>query len=203
MKRILILFAHPALQQSRVNVRMLDVISGLADVTVNDLYEQYPEMHIDVRREQQLVEAHDIIIFHHPFFWYSTPPILKEWQDLVLEHGWAYGREGRKLAGKWFFNVMTAGGGREAYAPDGYNRFTIRQLLAPMEQTANLCRMRFLPPFVVHGTHAITPEATDRHAAQYRRLLEALRDERFEESTLAAAEYLNDLVTTAGEDDHA
>lgn len=27
----------------------------------------------------------------HPFYWYSTPALLKEWQDLVLEHGWAYG----------------------------------------------------------------------------------------------------------------
>jgi glutathione-regulated potassium-efflux system ancillary protein KefG len=39
----------------------------------------------------------------HLLYWYSTPAILKEWQDLVLEHVFAYGHEGTKLHGKIFF----------------------------------------------------------------------------------------------------
>ena len=59
-------------------------------VTVNNLYEKYPDFFIDVPEEQRLLLENDIIIWHHPFYWYSAPAILKEWMDLVLQHGFAY-----------------------------------------------------------------------------------------------------------------
>ena len=52
---------------------------------------------IDVHAEQKLLLDHDIIIWQHPFYWYSAPAIIKEWMDLVLEHGFAYGENGRSL----------------------------------------------------------------------------------------------------------
>ena len=93
---ILILFAHPALEKSRVNRVLIRDIPGIEGVTFHDLYETYPDFDIDVAREQELLLAHDTIVLHHPFFWYSTPAMLKEWQDLVLEHGWAYGSGGNR-----------------------------------------------------------------------------------------------------------
>lgn len=173
---ILILFAHPALQKSRVNRILIEVVRDREGVTFNDLYEEYPEFDIDVAREQDLLLAHDVVVFQHPFFWYSTPAMLKEWQDLVLEHGWAYGHSGTALHGKLALSVITTGGRESAYQKDGYNRFTIRELLAPLEQTVNLCGMEFLPPFIVHGTHGMTEARIRRHADDYRRVIEALRD---------------------------
>jgi glutathione-regulated potassium-efflux system ancillary protein KefG len=178
--RILILFAHPALQRSRVNRVLIDAVRDLDGVTVNDLYEAYPEFDIDVGAEQDLLLKHDVIVFHHPFFWYSIPAMLKEWQDLVLEHGWAYGHEGTALAGKKLLSVITAGGIEAAYRKEGYNRFTMRELLAPIEQTAFLCAMDYLPPFVAHGTHSMTADDIRSHAADYRRVIEAIRDERMD-----------------------
>jgi len=61
----------------------------------------------------------------------DTPPLLKQWEDLVLEHGWAYGRSGTALRGKHAMHIITAGGREEAYQHEGYNRFTMRELLAP------------------------------------------------------------------------
>jgi len=177
-KKILILFAHPAMEKSRVNVHLTEAVKGLEGVYFHDLYQEYPDFHIDVNREQDLLLQHDVIIFHHPFFWYSTPAILKEWQDLVLEHGWAYGSQGNALKGKIFLNVITTGGKDIAYHVDGYNRLTVRQLLAPLEQTATLCKMVFLAPFIVHGTHSITPEDITRHKSDYREMILALRENR-------------------------
>jgi glutathione-regulated potassium-efflux system ancillary protein KefG len=174
--RILVLFAHPAIQKSRVNRVLAEEVRDLPGVTFHDLYEAYPDFHIDVSREQDLLETHDIVVFMHPFFWYSTPAILKEWQDLVLQHGWAYGSRGTALRGKAMLSAITTGGREDAYRPDGYNRFTIRQLLAPIEQTARLCGMEYLPPFVVHGTLRMTPEEMEAHAQDLRRLLTGLRD---------------------------
>ncbi len=173
MSKVLILFAHPALQKSRINKILIKDISKIENVTFHDLYQAYPDFDIDIKREQQLLLDHDIIIFHHPFFWYSTPAILKEWQDLVLEHGWAYGSKGTALKGKKFLNVMTTGGREEAYSKDGYNRNTIRDLLLPLEQTARLCGMEYYPPFVVHGTHRITMEEAQKYALEYKTFLRA------------------------------
>ena len=93
MKRILVIFSHPALQSSRANKQLLQALSGLDGITLHDLYHHYPDMFIDVKREQGLLSEHDIIVFQHPFYWYSCPAIMKEWMDLVLEYGYAYGPE--------------------------------------------------------------------------------------------------------------
>src|SRR4030042_406589 len=77
----------------------------------------------------------------------SAPPMLKQWIDLVMEHGWAHGRNGNNLKDKIIFNTLTAGGTREAYAAGQHNNFTIREFLIPFEQTATLCKMIYLPPF--------------------------------------------------------
>lgn len=177
-RRILILLAHPALEKSKVNRLLLEHVSDVAGVTVHDLYEQYPDFDLDVRHEQTLLEEHDVVIFQHPLYWYSTPALLKQWQDSVLEHGWAYGSDGRALEGKVLFNAVSTGGGLDAYRPEGFHGTTLLELLAPIRQTARLCRMRYLPPFVSDG-------AFRRHAAEirimaqeYRALLEALREQK-------------------------
>lgn len=180
MQRLLILFAHPALEKSRVNRRLAAAADSVSGATFRDLYEAYPEFDVDVAREQELLSGHDLVVLQHPFFWYSVPPLLKQWIDLVLQHGWAYGSEGTVLAGKKVLSVVSTGGREETYRQGGHNRFTMRELLAPIEQTFVLCGMEYLPPFVVHGAHGMTAERIDEQARGYRRLLEALRDERLD-----------------------
>jgi glutathione-regulated potassium-efflux system ancillary protein KefG len=191
MTRVLVLFAHPALERSRVNRRLVEAVSGLAGVRFHDLYEAYPDFDVDVRREQALLVAHDLIVLQHPMFWYSTPALLKQWQDLVLEHGWAYGSGGTALAGKRVLSALTTGGGEGAYSHDGLNRFTVRELLAPIEQTVRLCGMEYLPPFVVHATHRLDASGIERAAAEYRALVLALRDERVDLAAAARSPRLN------------
>jgi len=174
-----------------VNRRLLGALRDVENVTIHDLYEAYPTMSIDVAREQELMLANDVIVFQHPFYWYSVPSILKEWQDLVLEHGWAYGAGGTKLKDKITLNAISTGGPANAYQKGGYNRFTVRELLAPWEQTANLCGMQFLAPFVVHAALRV---ASDDDLAQrredYRRLICALRDSRVDLEKAARGENL-------------
>lgn len=194
MPSILVQFAHPALEKSRVNRVMLDAIRDLPFVTINDLYEEYPDFDIDIDREQALLLAHDYVLLHHPMYWYSTPAILKQWEDLTLEHGWAYGRQGVALTGKKMMNVLTTGGQQQAYAPTGLNRYTIRQFLTPLEQTARLCKMTYLPPFVVHATHRITEAQTQQAAAQYRNLLIQLDAGAIDPAAVQDLPYINDVV---------
>ena len=170
---VLILFAHPALQKSRANRMLANAVRDVPGVTFHDLYQAYPELDIDVPYEQELMLSHDIIVCQHPMYWYSTPAILKEWQDLVLQHGWAYGSEGHALDGKWLMQAITTGGGQRSYTAEGMHAATLRQFLLPIEATARLCRMHYLPPFVVHGTHGLETESCTEFATQYRRVIDA------------------------------
>jgi putative NADPH-quinone reductase len=180
-RRILVLFAHPSLERSEVNRPLAQATATVDGVTLIDLYAEYPDFQIDVDREQARLLAHEVIVFMHPLYWYSTPAILKEWQDLVLEHGFAYGSNGTALHGKIFFNALTAGGLEAAYQAEGYNHFTIRELLHPLEQTAELCGMIYLPPFALFGARTAVDEGRiDAHVANWVRVLEALRDGRFD-----------------------
>jgi glutathione-regulated potassium-efflux system ancillary protein KefG len=176
MARILILFAHPALEKSRVHAQLLTAIRGLESVTLHDLYEIYPDHHIDVRHEQSLLLQHDIILFQHPFYWYSAPAIIKQWQDLVLEHGWAYGRTGTALRGKYMGNVISAGAQASAYNINGWHKHGIEDFLLPFRQTAALCNMQYLTPHVIYGTHRLNQQAIREQAVAYRQLLEKLKE---------------------------
>jgi glutathione-regulated potassium-efflux system ancillary protein KefG len=173
---------------------MIEQIKELDGITFHDLCDTYPDYHIHVRKEQELLLQHKIIVWHHPFYWYSAPAIVKEWIDLVLEHGWAYGRHGTMLTGKKAVSVITTGGGTMAYQEGGFNGFTIDQFLLPFRQTAKLCHMTYLPPFVVHGTHLLKENDISTYALKYKRLLLSLRDDLFDEGELSGKQYLNELI---------
>lgn len=192
-KKVLILFAHPALERSRIHHRLLQKARQVEGVYVHDLYQKYPDFNIDVAAEQKLLKEHDLILWQHPFYWYSAPPLLKHWIDLVLEQGWAYGKGGDQLAGKQIFNCISCGGSEAAYQPEGRNRFTIRQLLAPFDQTAYLCKMSYLPPFVVYGGYNLSTEDLDIQALQYEQLLLGFTTGRFSEDEWRTLSALNGL----------
>lgn len=192
MKKVLILFAHPAIRKSKINIALRQAVEGLEHVTFHDLYATYPEFLIDVDREQALCEEHDAIIMQHPFYWYSSPAIIKEWQDLVLEYNWAYGSKASALEGKLFFQAITAGGSEDVYQRDGHNMFTVQELTAPFRATANLCRLNWLPPFAVLGVHrGISKELLAQHAKDYRDVIIALRDSRFDVEAARSIDFLN------------
>ena len=194
-RRLLILFAHPALHKSRVNRLLLSYVQSLPGVTVNDLYESYPRFHINVAREQALLREHDVIVFQHPFYWYGSPAMLKQWQDLVLEYGFAFGNNGTQLHGKLFLTAISTGGPSSAYQRSGDNYFTIRELLAPFEQTARLCGMTYLPPFVVPGVLWMDDQnELAAYGSTYRRALEVLRDHTLDLSEIMKLDTLNQAV---------
>jgi len=194
-RRILVLFAHPSLGRSEVNGPMARAAAAVEGVTLVDLYAEYPDFRIDVDREQQRLLEHDVIVFQHPLYWYSTPAILKEWQDLVLEHGFAYGRDGTRLHGKLFLDALTAGGLEAAYRAQGYNHYTIGELLHPLEQTALLCGMIWLPPFALFGARrAVEEDRVGQHVADWVRTLEALRDDRLDLERARGFTKLNDCL---------
>lgn len=176
MRKVLVLFAHPKFEHSEANQELIHAISGLENVEIRDLYELYPEFNISIQAEQERLFEAEVIIWQHPFYWYSCPPLMKQWIDIVLEFGWAYGPGGIYLKNKYILNAITSGGTAETYGPEGKNQFTLQELLRPFEQTAKLCLMNYLPVFHIGGTHRISMETLQSSATKYRDFVIQLRD---------------------------
>ncbi len=101
---------------------------------------------------------------------------------------------GNMLEGKTVLSAITSGGRRDAYGSEKGLKFSIRDLLAPFEQTVSLCRMRYLPPFVTHGTHLLKNDQIEKAAEDYVRIIESLRDGSITDDDLVDQEYINDII---------
>jgi glutathione-regulated potassium-efflux system ancillary protein KefG len=164
--KTLVIVAHPNLEQSKINRTWMNRLQQEESVTVHNLYAHYPTFEIDVAKEQQLLMEHDRIVLQFPFYWYSSPALLKQWQDLVLTYGWAYGSEGTKLHGKEFMLVISTGGPEAAYQAGGYNHYSMSELTKPFQATSNLTGMRFLPTFTKQGVRILTTEQVNQSAEE-------------------------------------
>ncbi|UNL86839.1 NAD(P)H-dependent oxidoreductase [Priestia koreensis] len=164
MKKTLVILAHPDLNTSRMNKAWKDRLLQENAITVHDLYTKYPDGKIDVAFEQRLLLEHERIVFQFPLYWYSSPSLLKEWQDAVLAYGWAYGSQGTKLHGKEFMLTISTGGPQAAYQAGGFNLFSMSELTKPFQAMANLTGMRFLPTFTTYGVRTLTDDEVNKSA---------------------------------------
>lgn len=149
----LIILAHPHMEDSRVNKRWKqELIQHPEEIVIHELYKEYPDWNIDIQKEQTLLEAHDLIIFQFPLYWYSYPPLLKKWLDDVFAHGWAYGSKGNKLKGKKFGIAMSIGDKKENYSPTGAIGFTVDEVITPFKASIIHVGAIALPYFAVFGS---------------------------------------------------
>jgi putative NADPH-quinone reductase len=154
----------------------LEAAQKIEGIEVVDLYEEYPRFNIDIDLEQQKLLGHDLALIQCPLFWYSTPSLVKAWQDLVLEQCFAYGHGGDRLQGKRLMFALTAAGSAKAYTEQGYQHYPLRTFLTPVEQTARLSKMGVVPPYVLFDSlKAPNSDAPKKHVEGYAELLKALR----------------------------
>lgn len=181
-KKILINVFHPNLNESRGNKALIDAVSDLPNVTIRDLYAEYPDCEIDVAKEQSLLVDHDVIVFQHPLYWLSSPALFKQWQDTCLLKGFAFPPgEGTALAGKIWQTVLTTGGPAEGYKKDGPFKADFEDILIPFRLTSFYCSMKWQPPFAMTsvmpadapGMRAAADEELAARATEYRALLES------------------------------
>ncbi|MEI3789081.1 MULTISPECIES: NAD(P)H-dependent oxidoreductase [unclassified Chryseobacterium] len=151
--KTLIIVIHPHIEKSVINKRWMEELKKHPEkYTVRSLYGAYPDEKIDVAKEQQLIESYDRIVFQFPFYWFSSPPLLKKWFDEVLLYGWAYGsKSGFKAGGKKITLAVTAGIDEEGYSASGNYKYTMNELFRPYELTFDYIRADYKEPFVYYG----------------------------------------------------
>lgn len=176
MTQILIIYAHPNPQKSRLNKQLAYAASTLSSVKVHDLYQHYPDFDIDVTYEQSLLEKADIVVFQHPVYWYSCPSLMKEWLDLVFHNGYAYGEGGYQLTGKCWMSALSTGAEQSAYQVGGGHGHELEQFLLPFKQTAQYCGMKFMQPFISYHARQLNDSQIQQQAQEYKAHLNNLCD---------------------------
>lgn len=164
MKTLVLLF-HPNLKNSKVNKRMVNIISKMENVEIRNMYDLYPDFKIDVKTEQQVMEKADRIILQFPIRWYSSPALLKQWEDDVFEAGWAY-TGGHALDDKEF--TVAVSFGADGYEHGGYSHYTPHEILRPFQATAYRIGMKFMKPFVLTNVARADDAELDDQIEQYR-----------------------------------
>ncbi|MFN4082133.1 MAG: NAD(P)H-dependent oxidoreductase [Bacteroidia bacterium] len=189
--KLLIVFSHPLFEASHVHKALLSKMPDSKHIRFIDLYEKYPFFNIDVKTEQKNLLDADIVIFQYPIMWYSMPPILKQYIDLVFEHGWAYGTEGNKLEGKFFMEVISTGGSKDSYTATGVHQNDLLDYLKGSKQTALYCKMNYIPPFVVFGSNKLNESDLNEYANELNLILNKLLITDLNKINFTLYEYIN------------
>ncbi|WP_341835817.1 NAD(P)H-dependent oxidoreductase [Chitinophaga pollutisoli] len=159
--KTLVIVTHPNMEASVINKRWIaEMQKHPEQYQIHELYKSYPSGKIDVPREQALIEAHDRIIFQFPLYWFSSPPLLKQWLDEVLAYGWAYGsKSGYKAGGKKIALAITAGIDEEEYLPGARYKYTLQELTRPFELTFEYIRADYRGFHAFYGIELNASEA--------------------------------------------
>ena len=135
--KVLVLYCHPNHPASQLNRSLRAAAENVHGVTLHDLYHHYPHGFIDTEQEQELLQAHDVVVLQFPMYWYSTPPLLKAWQDEVLTFGFAYGQN-RSLSPRQLLLAVSLGAHPNTYQRDKF-AFELHELLRPLEAMSQYC----------------------------------------------------------------
>lgn len=177
MPGTLILVFHRDLAASRANSALAEAARTLQDVEVIDMQARYPEARIelfgDAARDAQMLLKAERIVLQFPIQWYSTPSLLKEWQDAVLTRMYYIEREaeGDRLVGTPIMIAATAGNFPAAYTRGGQNHFTVDEILTPLKATAHRCGLPWNKPYLVFEADRLSDQALSTAAKDYCRAL--------------------------------
>ena len=133
MKNTLVLFAHPYFEHSTTNVRLLECYDDLDNITFRDLYQDYPDFHIQPFRERKRIVQYDRIIFHFPIIWFGLPPLLKLWIDEVFDMRWISESGINILSGKDALIITSVGGRESNYTQEGKYGTGVEELLSGLK----------------------------------------------------------------------
>lgn len=155
MTKTLILVFHRDLTQSKANAALANAAASVDGTEIVHMQTRYPDGNIDMftdadRDAQMLLDA-DRIVLQFPIQWYSTPALLKAWQDAVLTRMYYVfaETEGDQLVGTPLLVAATAGNVPAAYTRDGQNHYSVDEILTPLKATAYRCGLPWHDPYIV------------------------------------------------------
>ena len=129
LKKVVVLLAHPNMENSQANKALLDAIKDIEDVAVFNLYEMSEQDILNMDAWSRIISHANAVVYQFPFYWMSAPSLLKKWQDGIF----TYLAKTPAVAGKPLLVATTTGSEFDAYRSGGRNRFTVDELLRPYQ----------------------------------------------------------------------
>ncbi|WP_224404748.1 NAD(P)H-dependent oxidoreductase [Afifella sp. IM 167] len=167
--KTVVLLAHPEFAASRANRALLAGLDDLPGMEITDLYALYPDGKIDYALERERVLRADRLVLQFPLFWYSTPPLLKHWQDTVLTPLFYLEPDiAAATTGLPILTAITTGGPSANYRLEGATGNTVEGLLAPLIATARRCGWLWQAPFALHDVRNLDDAALAQAGEAYR-----------------------------------
>ncbi|MCK9160302.1 MAG: NAD(P)H-dependent oxidoreductase [Bacteroidaceae bacterium] len=145
-KKVVILLAHPNIEESKANKNLIETVKKIPNVEVYNLYNKEIES-FDNNKWATIIDSASSVIFQFPFYWAAAPSRMKEWIDQTLTPF-----SGTPVVNnKPLMVVTTTGSDYDSYRSGGRNKFTIDELLRPYQLCADHSCMIWQTPLVVYG----------------------------------------------------
>lgn len=171
MKKTLVLFAHPYFEHSTTNVRLIECYEGIENITFRDLYEDYPDFHIQPFKERKRIVDFDRIIFHFPLIWFGLPPLLKLWIDEVFDIRWITEDGLNILSGKDAIIVTSVGGRHSTYTSLGKYGVSVETLLAGLRVSLNVNKIKLKKVQVIYNADDLSASQLDGYVTELSKII--------------------------------
>lgn len=149
MKKTLVIFAHPHFEYSKANLELIKIYEGVENLDFKDLYEDYPDFHIQAFKERKRIRDYERLIFQFPLIWFSLPPLLKLWIDEVFDMTWTM-EKNHPLQNKDAIIIVTAGGKAENYSATGMYGTTLDILLKSLTLSLKVNQIEVKELIAIH-----------------------------------------------------
>ncbi|MCD2255727.1 NAD(P)H-dependent oxidoreductase [Agrilactobacillus fermenti] len=145
--RTLVVIAHPDYDNSGTQAFLQASAQSLSQVTWHILDQVYPDLHMDIIAERQLIQQADQIIFQFPLYWYSAPASLYAWLDQVLQT--KHEETLPDFSGKILGLVVSTGTDQKQFAAGRQEQFTLSEYLRPFEGIARKVNLQYRAPLII------------------------------------------------------
>jgi len=142
MSKTLLVLSHTDYEHSFANKELVNqMMKIIPNIELVHIDKEYPDLKIDVKKEQEKLLKSDVIIFQFPMYWYNAPSSLRKWIEVVFQHGFSHGSKGKSLTGKKLIVSLTTGAPGECFKE---GKDTVENLMHGMECLCRLCGMKYL-----------------------------------------------------------
>ncbi|WP_105956493.1 NAD(P)H-dependent oxidoreductase [Apilactobacillus quenuiae] len=169
--KTLVIVSHPEYDNSMTESFLNQCQNDIEEVDWLVLDHLENNYEFDVDEEQKRLVKYDRILFQFPMYWYSSPALLKKYEDDIFTRSFTYANEDGKLKDKELGIITTLGEPLKNYTVGGSEGFSINEILKPYQALAFKAGMKFIKPFTVDQFAYMTDDEKSKLLVDYRNYL--------------------------------
>lgn len=167
MAQTLVVFAHPFLEYSNSNIELINFYERSQHYDFKDLYEEYPDMHVQAFKERKQLLKYDRFVFHFPLIWFGMPPLLRLWMDEIADGNWLSGAEKNPFENKEVYILVTTRSKERSFGRLGKHGFTMEELISGFLVTLKVFNAQIKNIYVVYESETLSKKEIIKHKQQF------------------------------------